>query len=114
MQHVVIEKERRQDVRHSFFGRLFFKITSPVDQWFPPNGETFERKEMPSARIKNAGSSGCCLILDRPLEKSQILKIDFPLIPETFTIPTLAEVRWMRLAPDSERYQYQVGVRYLL
>ena len=114
MDGVLVEKERRQDIRLDFSGRLFFQVTTPVDHWFPPSGESFQKKEMPSARIKNAGSKGCCLILDRPLEKYQVLKMDFPLIPESFTIPTLAEVCWMRLEPHSEEYQYKVGVRYLL
>jgi len=114
MNSVLVAKERRKDTRLDFAGRLFFQTAAPADRWAPPTEETFPIKEMPSARIKNVGSKGCCLILDQPLEKSLVLKIELPLIQESFSIPTLAEVRWMCLESDPEQYQYKVGVRFLL
>ena len=114
MDGVLVEKERRQDNRLDFSGRVVFQITATGNHWFLPKVEQFQRKEKPSARIVNAGSKGCCLIIDRPLEKYLILKMNIHLVQENFTIPTLAEVCWMRLEPHSEEYQYRVGVRYLL
>jgi hypothetical protein len=114
MDGVLVEKERRQDIRLDFSGRLFFQITATGNHWFLPKEEQFQREGVPSARIVNAGSRGCCLVIDRPLEKYQILKMNIHLAQENFTIPTLAEVCWMRLEPHSEEYQYRVGVRYLL
>ena len=112
MYSVLIERERRQDVRLDFSGKLFFQITVPANQWLPSNEGIIHREEKPSARIKNVGERGCCLILDRPLEKFLVLKIDFPLPQVGLNIPTLAEVRWVHLEPAMN--QYTVGLRYLL
>ncbi len=112
MDGVLIEKERRRDGRFDFSGRLFYQITVPTNQWLPPNEGILQRGERPSAVIKNVGERGCCLLLDWPLEKFQIIKIDFPLPQTSLTIPTLAEVRWALIEPELN--QYTVGVRYLL
>ena len=106
------EKERRRDIRLDFSGMLFFQMTVSTDHLPPPNEETIQRKEKSSARIKNVGGKGCCLTLDRPLRKFQIIKMDFPLFPVSLSIPTLAEVRWVR--PEPGLNQYRVGIRYLL
>jgi len=107
-----IEKERRQHTRFNFCNRLFFQVTAPTDSWPFPNGGTVQEKERPSALIKNVGGRGCCLTMDRPLRKFQIIKVDFPLPQLSLSIPTLAEIRWVHLIPEINKYI--VGVRYLL
>ena len=107
-----IEKERRQETRVDFSEKLSFQVAVPTTPWLPPGKRDFQRKERPSAQIKNVGRRGCCLIIDRPLEKFRIIKLDFPLPQVSSSIPTLAEVRW--LEPESKQDQYKVGVRYLL
>jgi hypothetical protein len=107
MNAVLVEKERRLDPRFGFSGRLSYQITAPMNQWFTPADDGIIHKQVrPFAHIKNVSSMGCCLIMDRPLEKFQIIKIDFPLPHLEFSIPTLVEIRWVR--------QYTVGVCYLL
>ena len=56
MDGVLVEKERRQDIRLDFSGRLFFQITATGNHWFLPKEEQFQREGVPSARIVNAGS----------------------------------------------------------
>ena len=107
-----IKKERRHEIRVDFSKRLFFQVTVPTAPWIPPGDEGFQKKQRPSAQIKNVGRGGCCLIIDRPLEQFRIIKLDFPLPNISLSIPTLAEVRW--LEPALEHDQYKVGVRYLL
>ena len=106
------EKERRRDIRLDFSGMLFFQMAVSPDPLPAPSEETNQKKEKSSARIKNVGGKGCCLTLDRPLEKFQIIKMDFPLSPVSLSVPTLAEVRWV--SPEPELNQYTVGIRYLL
>ena len=80
------EKERRQDIRLDFSGMLFFQMTVPADRLPPPNEETIQGKEKSSAHIKNVGGKGCCLTLDQPLRKFQIIKMDFPLFPVSISV----------------------------
>jgi len=112
MDDVLIEVERRQGVRVDFSKRLFFQVAVPTNHWLPPNDGDFQGREQPSGQIQNVGNQGCCLIIDRPLEKFLIIKLAFPLSRESVSVPTLAEVRWVR--PELEPDQYKVGVRYLL
>ena len=107
-----IKKERRQHARFDFCDKLFFQITVPTDQWPPPSGESVQMEQKPSADIKNVGSRGCCLKVDHPLEKFQIIKMDFPLSKVRLSVPTLAEIRWVYRDPQLN--QYTVGLRYLL
>jgi len=107
-----IEKERRHETRIDFSERLFFQVTVPTNPWPPLGKGNSQRKERPSAQIRNVGRRGCCLIIDRPLEKFQVIKLNFPLPKVSSSIPTLAEVRW--LEPELKQTRYKVGVRYLL
>ena len=114
MNGVLIERQRRLDTRFDFSGQLFFQASAPADQHHLLN-EGISRGERSSAQIKNASRGGCCFTVNQPLEKFQIIKIDFPLPQASLSIPTLAEVRWVRIEPELEEYQYnKVGVRYLL
>jgi hypothetical protein len=115
MDGVRIESERRRHERVDFSGRLFFQIAAPVDQPtdqnVPPEGGSVQPGENASAHINNVCGKGCCLTLDRPLNKFQIIKVDFPLPQVKSSIPVLAEIRWVRRDPLLN--QYMVGVRYL-
>src|SRR5437870_5141649 len=93
------EVERRRDIRVDFFGMLFFQTTVSADQPSPPNDGTIQRKERLLASIKNVGGKGCCIILDRPLRQSEIIKMDIPLFKASISVPTLAEVRWVQPEP---------------
>ena len=107
MNAVLVEKDRRLDPRLDISGRLSYQITAPANQWSPPSSDGIINKQVrPFAHVKNVSNMGCCLIMDRPLEKFQIIKIDFPLPHLEFSIPTLVEIRWAR--------HNTVGVRYLL
>jgi hypothetical protein len=106
------EAERRRDIRVDFSGMLLFQMTVSADQLPPPNEGTIQGKEQSFASIKNVGGKGCCISLDRPLKKFQIIKMDFPLFKVSVSVPTLAEVRWVRPEPGFNRYS--VGIRYLL
>jgi hypothetical protein len=44
-------------------------------------------------------AGGLCLITDQALEKSQIIKIRIPIPNVSATMPTLAEVRWVKKQP---------------
>jgi PilZ domain len=45
---------------------------------------------------QNISEGGLCLITDRALEESQVIKIRLPIPNVSATIPTLAEVRWVK------------------
>lgn len=109
-----IENERRRHERVDFSGRLFFQVAAPVDQPedhnVPPGGGSALDGEKPSAHINNMSGKGFCLTLDRPLEKFQIIKVDFPLPQVKSSIPVLAEIRWVRMNPWLN--QYRVGARF--
>jgi len=106
MDDLLVEEDRRQEIRIDFCERLYFQTT------VSPNDGHPQRKERPSGQIQNVGRRGCCLILDQPLEKFRIIKLAFPLPQASLSIPTLGEVRWVK--PELEQDQYKVGVRYLL
>lgn len=112
MDGVLIEKQRRLDIRFDFFGQLFFQTSVPADQQHPLNEGVVQREERSSAQIKNVSRSGFCFTVDQHLEKFQIINIYFPMLQARVSIPTLAEVRWVR--KESGLDQYTVGLRYLL
>ena len=107
-----IEKERRRDARYSFSGMLFFQIAIPADDQSPHGLRSIPRKEKTSAHIQNVGERGCCVNVDWFLRKFQIIKVEFPLPQSGVSIPTLAEIRWIRKASGIK--EYTVGLRYLL
>ena len=53
-----------------------------------------QKKEAGNAQ--NVSEGGICLITDRALEESQIIKLRLSIPNVRATIPTLAEVRWVK------------------
>jgi PilZ domain len=112
MDGMLIGEERRLDPRFDFSERLSFSTTAPANQWVRSDPVIVRSEERPLARIINISGRGCCLVLNRPLDKFQIIKLDFPLYHTGLTIPTLAEVCWVFIEPDLNRYL--AGLRYIL
>lgn len=107
-----LEKDRRWSVRLDYSGMMFFQIAISTEQFPSPLKGVEPGGERQSAHIKNLGSHGCCLNVDQPLKRLQVIKMDFPVAPPGITIPTLAEVRWIQKEAGSD--QNRVGLRYLL
>ena len=63
----------------------------------------------------NISSGGMLLLVDRPLEVQQVLKVQVPTPMSTARTPTLAEVRWTRPVPmaTTEGIGF-VGVKFLI
>ncbi|MFQ5455862.1 MAG: PilZ domain-containing protein [Nitrospirota bacterium] len=103
MTHNERKEEIRQYPRDPFINFVNLQIGPP----FEKINET-KNKGM----IVNISEGGVCMMVDIPLEISQIVKIDFPLHNVTATTRTLGEVRWIKNSPWSNNYL--IGLRFLL
>jgi hypothetical protein len=71
---------------------------------------------------RNLCEGGLCLITDRALKESQIIKIRLPIPNVHATTPTLAEVRWVKrqaaarqsFAKQNGSHRYIAGLRFLV
>jgi hypothetical protein len=65
----------------------------------------------------NLSESGLCLSTDRALKESEIIRIRLPIANVCATMPTLAEVRWVKKQPvqslSSGGGRYTAGLRFL-
>ncbi len=63
----------------------------------------------------NISPGGMLLLSDKALHIEQVLRINVPTAAGLATVPTLAEVRWVRPVPFSGQHGlYFVGVRFLI
>ena len=111
---------RRQYARYPLSQTVAFELSAPLTLQ-----ET--HPEEAAGDTQNVSEGGLCLITERPLEESQIIKIKLPIPNVVATTPTLAEVRWVKSAQPSHRQQtaarqtitgqsgdhYLVGLRFL-
>ena len=110
---------KRLHVRYPLSQRVTYELSTPLTLQQP-------RSEEAEADTQNISEGGLCLITERSLEESQIVKIKLP-IPNVVTkTPTLAEVRWVKREPSdwqqttvqraiTEHHgdHYLVGLRFL-
>jgi len=110
---------RRLHERYLLSQRVTFELSAPLTLQESHSGEA-------EGDTQNVSEGGLCFITDRPLEESQIIKIKLPIPNVVATIPTLAEVRWVKkdptggtqqaVRPISARQdgnQYLIGLRFL-
>jgi hypothetical protein len=64
----------------------------------------------------NVSDRGLCLLVNKPIHESDIIRVDLPLANVVTTSPTLAEVKWSMPLPWSEpgAPHYFVGLQFLL
>ncbi len=73
-----------------------------------------EEGELTKALSLNISSGGMLLLMEQPLEVERVLRIDVPTPVRDATVPTLAEVRWVRKVPFSAQDGVSfVGVKFL-
>ena len=79
------------------------------------------RQEEADGDTQNLSEGGLCLITDRALKESQIIRIKLPIPNVCATMPTLAEVRWVKResiqplpsAQSGGNHRYIAGLRFL-
>jgi hypothetical protein len=77
----------RLHVRYPLSQRVTFEMSTPLTLQQPISAEA-------EAYTQNVSEGGLCLITQRSLEESQIIKINLPIPDVVAKIPTMAEVRW--------------------
>jgi PilZ domain len=80
---------RRQHERYPLSQTVAFELSAPLTLHEP-------HPEEAAGDTKNVSEGGLCLITERPLEESQIIKVKLPIPNVVATTPTLAEVRWVK------------------
>ncbi len=80
---------KRIHVRYPLSQRVTFELSAPLTLQKP-------RQQEAEGNTQNVSEGGLCLITERPLEESQIIKIKLPIPNVVATISTLAEVRWVK------------------
>ena len=106
-------------MRYPLSQRVTFELSTPLTLQQP-------RSEEAEADTQNVSEGGLCLITERSLEESQIVKIKLPIPNVVAKTPTLAEVRWVRREPSDwqetavqqaitgrREDHYLVGLRFL-
>ena len=83
---------KRLHVRYLLSQRVTFELSAPLTTQEP-------RPEEAEGNTQNVSEGGLCLITERSLEESQIIKIKLPIPNVAATTPTLAEVRWVKRDP---------------
>jgi len=79
------------------------------------------RQEKADGDTQNLSNGGLCLITDRALKASQIIRLKLPMPNISVTMPTLAEVRWVKResikpltsAQSGGSRRYIAGLRFL-
>jgi hypothetical protein len=108
---------KRLHVRYPLSQRVTFELSTPLtlQQPLPEEAE---------ADTQNVSEGGLCLVTERSLEESQIIKIKLPIPNVVAKTPTLAEVRWVKREPSDRLREtvqpikgqwghYLVGLRFL-
>ena len=80
------------------------------------------REKNADGDTQNLSEGGLCLITDRALKESQIIKLKLPMPNISVTMPTLAEVRWVKKesakplssAQSGGSQRYIAGLRFLI
>jgi PilZ domain len=106
--------------RYPFSQTVTFEVSTPLAL------QKMDQKEMEGS-TQNVSEGGLCLVTERALEESQIIKIKIPVLEGAAAIPTLAKVQWVKKQPSvavqapvrqaiTEQHgkQYIVGLRFIL
>lgn len=64
-----------------------------------------------NAQIVNAGCGGLCIVSDRMLIPSSVVRCELPLANGSVRVPTLLQVRWTK---QTEAGEYRTGLMYLV
>ena len=103
------ETERRLTQRFSYSGRAVCETSADATTQNPQETSRTNRFE---AQIENVSKGGIGLSTTRALKATEVVKINFPTSSIESTIPTLAEVCWVRKQLNEE--SYQAGLRFIL
>ncbi len=110
MKHDKAGEGRRQHTRYPLSQTVTFEVSAPLTL-------QESRQEEAEGDTQNVSEGGLCLITERSLEESQIIKIKIPIPNVVATTPTLAEVRWVKsgrqVAVRQHDDHYLVGLRFL-
>jgi hypothetical protein len=99
-------KERRQSPRMPLQRFISYEVRIPLQQ-----GRLLEGKQL-RGYLQNISNGGLCFKMKHQLRKTMILKISLPITDIALTVPTLAQVLWVRKKPNHE--EYLIGVRFII
>ena len=69
------------------------------------------RPEEAAGNTHDLSEGGLCITTDRALKESEIIRVRIPIANVCATMPTLAEVRWVKKQSAGSRYT--AGLRFL-
>lgn len=108
MERVTKKIEQRRSRRVTLSGRATYEVSA-----HPTSASTpFRPQVLREAQIQNVSDEGIGLLMKEALKTHEIVKLGLPLPHVEVTMPSLAEVRWVR--QDADHGPYRVGLRYLL
>jgi hypothetical protein len=98
------QNSRRADKRYPCKSPMTFL---PFDNFGQPPGKNVVR-----SKIVDVSDSGMRIRLrGRTLEEGMVLLVNVPLSSEPVTVPSLAQVKWIR---KEKRGTYEAGVKYVI
>ncbi len=74
-------------------------------------GLNHSRQRSLKAQVVNASEGGLCVVLNRSLVLSAVIRCRFQLKDLPVTVPTLLQVRWVEPTPEGK---YRCGLMYLV
>lgn len=79
----------------------------------PQSGSFTQRKTTIKGSIENISRGGICVLSDRSIPNSALVRCEFLLSDVPIPVPTLMQVRWTR-KHDSREAGYTWGLHFLL
>jgi hypothetical protein len=105
-----MKREERQAQRHDprFPCSLELRASKLVSLGTPQQGP----KTIISGRIENVSQSGACLLSDRSIPTSSVVRCEIVVPGTRAAIPTLMQVRWAQKTSTNGRYK--IGLQFLM
>jgi hypothetical protein len=79
----------------------------------PQSGASAQRKTIIKGRIENISRGGICVLSDRSIPDSALVRCEFLVSEAPLPVPTLMQVRWTRKR-NSREGGYITGLHFLL
>jgi PilZ domain len=105
-----MKREERQAQRHDrrFPCSLELRVSQLTPLGTPRNGP----KTAIGGRVQNVSRDGACLISNRSIPASSLVRCEIVVPGTRVTIPTLMRVRWTQR--NSNRRRYKIGLQFLM
>ncbi len=97
--------ERRSDPRYPFSCEMSVRHVSL-------HGSKKSREDSFPGELQDVSSGGCCLLTDRRVGVSDLIRCDIHFFDLPIRIPILCRVRWIQKTADEKRYL--AGAQFLI